>query len=241
MELAVKNLAEKLDYISDVMRNNGPEEAQYQEHLEWYNQLNHEIQNGIWTKEEIDQMRDLFGKAYKSTETLQGFVFVKPHGYAGDFEVIEKIYGKKVNRSPLYSKFDLFFQAQSAPNAVRNRKEYFKKILKEKLAHSQKKLRVLNLASGPCRGIKEYLAGESNHHFQIDCIDVDAKAIQHAKSLLEGSAGAANVRFVQENIFRFKPTEQYDLIWSAGLFDYFDDKTFSRILSRYKDSMALNG
>ncbi|MCP3927603.1 MAG: hypothetical protein GY705_00700, partial [Bacteroidetes bacterium] len=116
------------------MKRNGPEKNEYEHHLEWYDRLNSEIQNGVWKKEEIDKMRDLFGEAYHSTKTLQGFVYVKPHGYAGDYEIIEKIYNNKISDKKEFEKFDLFFQSQSAPNAVRNRKEYFKKLLKEKLS-----------------------------------------------------------------------------------------------------------
>ena len=47
--------------------------------------------------------------------------------------------------------------------------------------------------------------------------------------------------FYNKNIFRFQTEKKYDLIWSAGLFDYFDDKTFVRLVSRLKNYVKPGG
>ncbi len=40
-----------------------------------------------------------------------------------------------------------------------------------------------------------------------------------------------NVSFINQNAFRYRPAARYDFIWSAGLFDYFSDKLFVRLLN----------
>ena len=39
--------------------------------------------------------------------------------------------------------------------------------------------------------------------------------------------------FIHKNIFRFSTDEKFDIVWSAGLFDYFDDKTFVRLIKKF--------
>ena len=38
---------------------------------------------------------------------------------------------------------------------------------------------------------------------------------------------------IYQNAFKFRTKERYRLIWTAGIFDYFDDDTFVRLLERY--------
>ncbi len=38
--------------------------------------------------------------------------------------------------------------------------------------------------------------------------------------------------FINANIFKYKTTEKYDLIWSAGLFDYLNDRRFIFLLNK---------
>ena len=38
------------------------------------------------------------------------------------------------------------------------------------------------------------------------------------------------LQFYCRNIFRFRPNVDYDLVWSAGLFDYLNDKRFIFLL-----------
>jgi hypothetical protein len=52
-------------------------------------------------------------------------------------------------------------------------------------------------------------------------VELDAGAIAYANELL--GPGTATVRFYQKNALRFHAPQSYDLIWSAGLFDYLSD------------------
>ncbi len=68
---------------------------------------------------------------------------------------------------------------------------------------------------------------------------MDAEAIKHAKRLNKDYL--KSIEFINKNIFRFNTDNKYDLIWSAGLFDYFDDKAFILLLSRFRKWLKPGG
>ena len=85
---------------------------------------------------------------------LQGFVLAKPHGYAGDFEIVDGIYAQYVASLAIYQKWDRSKRDSSAPRAVRNRKNDFKHVVSK---FSDPMGSVSNVASGPCRDVSKML------------------------------------------------------------------------------------
>ena len=53
-------------------------------------------------------------------------------------------------------------------------------------------------------------------------------AIEHARKLC--APFAKRVEFYHRNVLRFLPAKGYELVWSAGLFDYLTDRTFVYLL-----------
>ncbi|MCB1097682.1 MAG: class I SAM-dependent methyltransferase [Verrucomicrobiae bacterium] len=49
------------------------------------------------------------------------------------------------------------------------------------------------------------------------------------------------ISFHNSNALRYRSKRAYDLIWSAGLFDYFDDKIFVFMLVRLREMLSQNG
>jgi len=68
---------------------------------------------------------------------------------------------------------------------------------------------------------------------------MDQNAIDYAKKIT--NPFKENIEFICKNIFRFHTKERYDVVWSAGLFDYFDAKGFVHLLKRFKEWTAPNG
>jgi SAM-dependent methyltransferase len=129
-------------------------------------------------------------------------------------------------------KWDKFFHWQKATIAVRNRKVYFKQLLSE-LDSVPSPSTILNVGSGPCRDIKEYLDEAVLTKISFECLDMDENAINYASRLLKSvflKAEGAKVNFFCQNAFKFQPNKEYDLVWSAGLFDYLDDNQFVFLL-----------
>jgi extracellular factor (EF) 3-hydroxypalmitic acid methyl ester biosynthesis protein len=49
------------------------------------------------------------------------------------------------------------------------------------------------------------------------------------------------VNFIKANALKYQPVKCYDVIWSAGLFDYFSDRTFKLLLRRLIPNIAPGG
>lgn len=177
--------------------------------------------------------------AFDSVQTNQGFVCLKPHGYHGDFEIIERIYKGYVSEVAHLKNWDLFFHWSSAPRAVRGRKEYFIELVQSQLAGRRSGLAILNIASGPCTDILEMLQICCDQVVSVHCVDQDGKAIERSKSVLGGYSD--KVTFEHRNAFRLRPKKQYDLVWSAGLFDYLSNDLAVRLMSRLLKAVVSGG
>ena len=223
------SLGQCLTYIKKLIEQGGPQKHEWPQLNNWIESVVRGSKNGLITSDELESIRTNLGEAL-SLKTLQGYSFHKPHGYAGDFQIIDHMYTYHVSSDASLKRWDEFYQEHDTVRAVRNRKNYFKKWVLEKVKESKNRtLSILNIASGPCRDIAELMKDNPELPVTFDCIEIDANAISHAKSLLPESA---QIEFINCNIFKFETSKSYDLIWSAGLFDYFDDSAFKLILSK---------
>lgn len=170
----------------------------------------------------------------RDTESIMGHIRQKPFGYAGDFYIIDRIYTRQGSQQ--YSKWDTFSLENTAAEAVRNRKAYFKKCMSQRLKGEAS---LLNIASGPARDLYELLQEQPNPQLSVTCVEMDANAIEFAKKL--NNRFLHQIEFVKKNIFRFQTSKQYDVIWSAGLFDYFDDRAFVLLLQRFGQWLKPGG
>lgn len=172
----------------------------------------------------------------------------KPRGYAGDYLIIDAIYKNNPQTNGYERLFDNYFQMSPISIAVRNRKEDFKRIIKSIVANCAEPIRILNLASGPCRDLSELLGDPemADKFVLIDCIEQDVEAIKYAKKLIDNSD---QVRFINMNVARLalyknvqdKFEHKYDLIYSTGLFDYLDYRLSTRLISNCKKLLTNNG
>lgn len=173
----------------------------------------------------------------------------KPYGYAGDFKIIDEIYLNQPTTLGFDRLFDNYFQMSSISVAVRNRKEDFKRKISSVALKLSGEFQILDIASGPCRDIKELLLSDGSTIFNrclFHCLDADERAIQYAKELL---AHNKSVTFEHMNVLRIALNknierdiqERYDLIYSTGLFDYLDARVTVRLLSNLKRLLKPEG
>ncbi|MBT3208221.1 MAG: class I SAM-dependent methyltransferase [Bacteroidetes bacterium] len=210
------------EFVSQLVLNGGPEKHEY-------SQLNN-ILNSIG-KEEIESFREQI-KPSLNIDTMHGFGFNKPFGYSGDFFMIEKIYSYWINQGENCKKWDLFFHNHSATQAVRNRKEFFIKVL-EDIENNENitDKAVLILGSGPATDVAEFFDRNPQSKMYFDLLDLDPKAIDYAK--IKNIKYQSQLNFLNRNVLRLKPEKKYCLIWSAGLFDYFGDRHFTFLIKKY--------
>lgn len=212
--------------------------SEYEVLNDFFTRIASGVNTGEYTRDEINAvLRETFGPT-SSPLTLQGFVATKPHGYPGDFEIIDKIYTRYCSNDPHFRRWDEYFHSQVAVEAVRNRKTYFVNLLSEDLVASGGGA-VLSVASGPARDIAEFCATENKSDTLFECVDMDANAIEYATSICEDFLD--RIIFHQRNIFRFNTDRQFDLVWCAGLFDYLDDSKFVFLLKKLFGFVAPGG
>lgn len=162
--------------------------------------------------------------------TVIGHSLRKPMGYSGDFMIIDNLYKYHRSDKGEYENWDKYLQQHTAPKAVRNRKEYFKSLVRNMMTEKES-MSLLNIASGPARDLCEvYDTLDEKQRLRTTCVDMDADAIAYATTL--NDAHLSDIDFVNKNIFKFKNSHKYDLVWSAGLFDYFNDKAFVLMLEK---------
>ncbi|HBC55726.1 MAG TPA: class I SAM-dependent methyltransferase [Gammaproteobacteria bacterium] len=218
-----------MKFIEQLISNNGPETSDYPALNAAINKISARVKEYGDQDTAYQRLCQILAPVL-TLETMQGFAYLKPHGYAGDFEIIDRIYTSWVSPKQTLVKWDHFFHQQQAPRAVKNRKEYFIKLLSELDSSISEPLRVLNIGSGPGRDLLDFLDSRPNFLGQIDCVELDPNAIEYASRLCTDHTD--KIQFVNKNIFRYQPRDKYHLIWSAGLFDYFKDKQFVRLLQR---------
>jgi hypothetical protein len=192
----------------------------------------------VFGPREMAAVLEAFDDAF-SLETMQGFSFRKPHGYAGDFEIIDRIYSGYVCPSERLANWDRYYHAQPATQAVRNRKAYFLDLFGRLPRPAGRSLEVLNVASGPGSDMRELFASDAGAGIRFDCVEQDPAAIAHAFRACREYAD--RVRFFQGNALTYAAGQTYDLVWSAGLFDNFEDGLFRRLLRRLLASVRRGG
>ncbi len=218
----------------------GPTPREYDDFNEWLAAIAKEVEDGNLDESGINNLRFAFGEAL-STSTLQGISLHKPRAYAGDFEVIDRVYQRSMTTNPQLLNWDHYLLNTKAAQAVRNRKDYFLKLV-DKLESdlpADEEVTILNIASGPSRDVFEYLSQTTDQRIDFDCVEYDQLAIKYATALCFEHLDRVN--FLQKNAFRFTTKKRYPLIWSAGLFDYFDDRQFQFLTSRLLNFLEPGG
>ncbi len=163
--------------------------------------------------------------------TCMGHAFRQPHGYAGDFEIIDAIHTSAISDIPYCGRWDRFFHGQKGAAAVRNRKCYLHELLAELEArHPGDAVRILNLGSGPCRDLLEYFEASPESRTYFVCVDQDPRALKHAEGLLDEFPERFELRL--GNVLRYRDDRTYDLVWCSGVMDYLVDPLARRLLSR---------
>jgi len=220
--LPLKQLSvEDRDFLIALVEKGGPEPHEYSEFSAIVNNLE---------DQELEYFRNVIRKSLDEN-TLIGHGFVKPFGYPGDFTIIHNIYKDHVNPDSKYGNWDRFFQNQAGAQAVRNRKDYFLKRCAEIENGPGKAKHVLILGSGPATDVNEYLQNHPHSKIKFDLVDFDQNAIDFAKK--QNEPFKDSIKYFKINVLRYKPYQWYDLIWSAGLFDYFKDKHFVYMINKY--------
>jgi hypothetical protein len=174
----------------------------------------------------------------------------KPTGFPGDFEMLCKIYGDTKPGTGIGTYLDRIFMDVPLACGVRGRLEMARRFLIQELdarAAAHAPIRILDIASGPCREYMEW--PKSLPPIEVLAMDSDLRAIDYVNSTVapQMPTGSA-LSCIQYNAFRTRSPEatiqkfgRFDVIYSVGLCDYLTDDVLVKLLSAWYDTLADDG
>jgi SAM-dependent methyltransferase len=207
----------------------GPSQSEYPLFDAWVEKTSDRVRAGALAASDVHRFWRSLGEPYLSG-SLAGRTLTKPFGYPGDFALLDDLYRGTISERAELVQWDRYLQGQAAPRAVRNRLPYFAARVDEADRRSAS-AEVLVLGCGPGRDIASYLESRPASRVRFLAVDRDPRALTHAATLCRGRAGA--IEFAKIDVLGYVPSKAFDLIWAAGLFDYFSDRLFARLLRKY--------
>src|SRR5216683_7215665 len=181
--------------------------------------------------------------------------FHKPLGYAGDFEMMNMVYRNESLGDTLFGRsLSRVLLDSDAGQAVRHRAHYLVgKITAAAVRGGPRRpARILSVAAGPAMELQLILRKDPSllcaGNAEITLLDQDAGALTHAREQIQALAARAGVEVTLSCVNTSIMTViaaglhgSYDLIYSAGLFDYLKDRTASAAGVRLVDALTPGG
>ena len=176
--------------------------------------------------------------------------YYKPLGYAGDYELMNMIYRHDNGGGSLFAKcLNNYWHHEPGAQAVRNRANYVEQNIVRTFESTNIDgcPSILSVACGPAIEWQQIILGGryAGREAKVDLLDQDEGALKHAqrrlKELSVKSVNKFRFEFIHKTIKGVLATgldQKYDLIYSAGLFDYFSDPVAQ--LAAAKLYQALN-
>ncbi len=171
----------------------------------------------------------------------------KPSGFAGDYEMLVKLYDEATPARGLGGYLDLCILDLPLARAVRARMAAAREYLLGEIASRDTAVRILDIASGPCR---EYLDWPPmQRHVDIVALDNDPLALEYVQANVQPSLKMPTVlSAVRYNALRTRSAEttirkfgSFDIIYSVGLCDYLTDDHLVRLLNAWHETLAEGG
>jgi extracellular factor (EF) 3-hydroxypalmitic acid methyl ester biosynthesis protein len=181
--------------------------------------------------------------------------YQKPLGYAGDYEMVNMIMRDPAEGSSLFSKLvNSWFLSQGPAAAHRNRISYLANILADescRVVRNGKAARIFNLGCGPAGEIQKFLIeSEICDHASFVLLDFNDQTLEHVSKVLEDLKTQyrrnTKIELMKKSVHQVlkeaaKPTEEYDVVYCAGVFDYLSDRICQRLINRFYEMLQPGG
>ncbi len=169
--------------------------------------------------------------------------FSKPRGYAGDYGIIEIVYDNKISSRGIGYCADKRFLNDDYARAVRSRKTMMREMLAGFIKEAPgPSLRILNIACGSCREIKELFEQntvDASKKIEFTLVDQDQEAIDFSLKALSHSPAHVVYTPLCHSVYDYlKEPDKYrklltdqDLVYTIGLADYIPDQRLKDLIA----------
>ncbi|MGB9678219.1 MAG: methyltransferase domain-containing protein [Candidatus Ratteibacteria bacterium] len=253
VQKAVLTFFEKLKKYSEFLcnfeikvKNNSTINEFFRKELDIY--LKEMISEAYYFEEKVKSLiirkkvRELFRAAigkyiYKSP--IIKWAYEKPKGYPGDYLIFEMFYNGISSAKGIGYYLDNWTLKYDLPNAVIYRKNKLKNILNKQIRNSRNKIDILNIGCGSSREIRELLIEEkfNLNNIAFTCLDQDEEALNFSKKALNEINPNIKISFLRKDILSIiglregkNEIKKQDIIYSAGVADYFLKTTFENFI-----------
>lgn len=178
----------------------------------------------------------------------------KPLGYAGDYEMMNMLYRDHAEGASIFGKaMNLYATRSPVAQANINRIEFLGQRILETMARVPNgRVKIASIGCGPAQEINTFLTKhpELGERLEVSLVDQEERAISYCERALAPIAARthAKVHVIRESVRRLLTDRKLgqalgtcELIYSAGLFDYFNDRTFDALLRTLQDAVAEGG
>lgn len=175
---------------------------------------------------------------------------LKPHGFPGDFVIVESMYDGNTKSMGIGYIYDVIFLNTQLCQGLRNRKDHMKQILANYLKlQKNKDISLINIGCGGSRELRELDFPNQGNGLTISIMDFDKKALEFSQTKLNERQLQAN--FIPLNVdvgslitdkgIKKAGLQPSELIYSIGLFDYLPDRVLSLIVKNLYALLKENG
>ena len=182
----------------------------------------------------------------------------KPHGYAGDFEMVTMIERDDFEGDSLFAKIlHKWFVQQPPAQAHRNRFKYLANCIDtevHRVVRAGRVAKIFNFACGPAVEVRHFV---SNSHLaneaEFTLEDFEDKALAHCRDglfqILNSRRLDTLVTCKKKSIYQLVKDShtasasqgKFDLVYCAGLFDYLAENTCKQLMNIFYDLVLPGG
>jgi len=186
--------------------------------------------------------------------------FHKPLGYAGDYESVNMMFRNPSEGGSLFAKMVNTYALQLPPIvAHRNRIAYLTEKLSEETWRKARQggfIKVFNLGCGPAQEVQQFIAQHGfSEKAQFTLADFNDETLSFAATAMNDLkrryTREVQVQYLKKSVqqiiknadrdIQYSPSEQYDMIYCAGLFDYLSDKVCRKLTEIFYEMLAPKG
>ncbi len=169
--------------------------------------------------------------------------YSKPKGYAGDATLIDYIYlkeGAAEFKNEVAQRIHKSVCSATSCDSVRERAKYFGNKISQISNQKKRKISAISIASGHLRELDHVQNFEEKVDHFIG-LDQDADSNVEARRSYPYKGLTVLDESIKYVLAGKLPAESFDLVYSAGLFDYLEEKLAARMTRRMFDLVAPGG